>query len=304
VGLVRSGVELSVTSLGGFFYAAPVSQRAATHANVALAGYDEEQIRLNSAVKMRDGFFTTFFVSPYSKYLARFAARRGWTPNAITTVSFAIGVLAVGSRGALVAGAVLLQVSFTMDCVDGQTARYTRTFSSLGAWLDSVFDRLKEYVVYAGLALGSVRGSGDDVWTLAAATLVVQTVRHMTDFAWGASIQERRILDPRAPLEQPEDTDAGMSVLLYAPAEPGWTRRLNFSTLAPHIVKANQALGRRPLTRWLKRILLLPIGERFAVISLTTALAAPRTTFLVLLAWGGIAITCVLGARIALSTAE
>ena len=39
----------------------------------------------------------------------------------------------------------------SFDCVDGQLARYTRQFSKLGAWLDSIFDRTKEYVVFAGL---------------------------------------------------------------------------------------------------------------------------------------------------------
>jgi hypothetical protein len=40
---------------------------------------------------------------------------------------------------------------------------------------------------------------------------------------------------------------------------------------------------------WLKRILAFPIGERFAVISVTAALWSAHTTFVVLLAWGGFA---------------
>src|SRR5213076_1711230 len=113
------------------------------------------------------GFFTTFFVSPYSKYIARWAARRGLTPNFVTSVSMAVGVVAaacfaLGSRAGLVAGAVLLQAAFTLDCVDGQLARYTRTFSKFGAWLDSIFDRTKEYAWFAGLAIGSTH-AGDPV---------------------------------------------------------------------------------------------------------------------------------------------
>ena len=41
---------------------------------------------------------------------------------------------------------------------------------------------------------------------------------------------------------------------------------------------------------WLKKMAAFPIGERFAVISLTAALATPRTTFIVLLSWGGFAL--------------
>ena len=61
-----------------------------------------------------------------------------------------------------------------LDCVDGQLARYTRQFSKLGAWLDSIFDRAKEYVVFAGLAIGASR-TGDPVWLLAGAALALQT---------------------------------------------------------------------------------------------------------------------------------
>jgi hypothetical protein len=45
-------------------------------------------------------------------------------------------------------------------------------------------------------------------------------------------------------------------------------------------------LDRTPGVAWVKRVLAFPIGERFAVISLTAALFTPRTTFVVVLAWG------------------
>ena len=48
-------------------------ERAATD----IQEYDEDKVLLDSAVKAADGFFTTFFVSPYSKYIARWCARRG-----------------------------------------------------------------------------------------------------------------------------------------------------------------------------------------------------------------------------------
>jgi phosphatidylglycerophosphate synthase len=162
----------------------------------------EERARLDAAVKANDGFFATFFVSPYSKYLARSLARRGWTPNAVTLVSFAIGLgaaacFAAGSRWASVGGALLLQASFTADCVDGQLARYTRTFSRLGAWLDAVLDRTKEHLVYAGLAIGATRGYDENVWLLACCALALLTVRHLGDAAYAARKGGRREAEPR-----------------------------------------------------------------------------------------------------------
>ena len=289
VGLVRSGVELFPADVRGFFFAAPRSQAAAEAAVVELGRRDEDSALLDSSVKAEDSLFTTYLVSPYSKYLARFAARRGWTPNALTVVSFMIGLgaagaFAFGSRAALIAGAVLLQVSFTLDCVDGQLARYTRTFSGLGAWLDSVFDRLKEYTVYAGLAVGAVRGFDDDVWVLAAAALTLQTARHLTDVAYDARVRSASAAVRHPPLAQSRD----------APLQA----ELTFSTGVPSPA-TQRAAG---LARWGHRLLQLPIGERFALISVTAALATPRITFAVLLAWGGLAAAYGLAGRIALTT--
>src|SRR5699024_2571401 len=78
-------------------------------------------------------------------------------------------LFAMGERWGLIAGAVALQLAFMLDCVDGQLSRYTRQFSNFGAWLDSVFDRAKEYVAYAGLAVGAAVGFDTDVWALAVA---------------------------------------------------------------------------------------------------------------------------------------
>jgi len=174
----------------GASHRSPAGDRIVRTARAAarIGAHDEERARLDSAVKASDGFFTTFFVSPYSKYIARWAARRGWTPNGVTTLSLAIGLaaaaaFAAGGRWGMIAGAVLLQLAFTFDCVDGQLARLTRTLSRLGAWLDSMFDRTKEYAVYAGLAIGASQ-AGDDVWLLAGAALTLQVTRHAIDFSY------------------------------------------------------------------------------------------------------------------------
>jgi Family of unknown function (DUF5941)/CDP-alcohol phosphatidyltransferase len=192
-----------------------------------------------------------------------------------------------GERWGLVAGAVLLQVAFMLDCVDGQLARYTRTYSRFGAWLDSVFDRLKEYLVYAGLAIGSTRGFGVDVWPLAAAALSLQTVRHMFEFSYWDVHYAALAAAPQPPLEHPGDRDgpppsarAGMARAPAAVHEG--------DSLASRALGVSRLLDRPPGIHWIKKMIVFPIGERFAAISLTAALFTPRTTFIVLLVWGGI----------------
>ncbi|MGK5530802.1 DUF5941 domain-containing protein [Streptomyces sp. URMC 129] len=237
--------------------AVPATAAERERAAAAVAAVDEEDHRLRTAVKSRDGFFTTHFVSPYSRYLARWCARRGLTPNQVTTASLltaliAAGCAATGTRAGFAAAGLLLLASFVLDCADGQLARYALRYSTLGAWLDATFDRAKEYTFYAGLALGAAR-DGDDVWALALGAMVLQTVRHIVDFAFGAA-------HPPAP-----------------------------NAAAPGATALTGRLDRIGWTVWLRRMIVLPIGERWALIAVLTAFTTPRVTFTVLLAAGGFA---------------
>ena len=293
VGLVRSGVHLNQSYVGELFWARPLSRGELERVEEEIGRVDEDRVRLDSAVKSMDGFFTTFFVSPYSKYIARWAARRGFTPNQVTTVSMLIGAaaaaaFALGSRAGLILGAVLLQLAFTADCVDGQLARYTHTFTKLGAWLDSVFDRGKEYLVFAGLAIGASR-SGDPLWLLAGAALTLQTVRHAFDFSFAAAENQEIKVTVRRPLDDPGDGDAAAPV--RSGARPASSR-------ATRTLVGWRRLNKLPGAIWIKRMAPFPIGERFAVISITAALFTPRTTFVVVLVWGSFAAIYSLAGRL------
>jgi hypothetical protein len=319
VGMVRSGTHVGVNRLRRLFWARPLSAAAAARAEVDIRDYDEDKVLLDSAVKASDGFFTTFFVSTYSRYIARWAAHRGFTPNQVTTVSLLIGVLAAaafatGERWGLVAGAILLQAAFTTDCVDGQLARYTRTFSKLGAWLDSIFDRSKEYACFAGLAIGAAH-AGDPVWTLACAAITLQTARHFSDFSYGAGQSQLIGNIEQPPLERSGDAAmiaaaerraardaAGLPEEAGAPqqAPPPPAR----GSLPRRVLRTWHTIDRVPGVRWLKKMAAFPIGERFAAISITAAFFDPRVTFVVLLSWGGFAVVYTLSGRVLRSIAR
>jgi hypothetical protein len=315
VGIIRAGVHVGASRLRSLFWARPGSPAALERATAEIQDHDEDRELLNMAVKSSDGFFTTFFVSPYSKYIARWTARRGMTPNQVTMISAAVGLLAAiafatAERWGMIAGAVLLQAAFTLDCVDGQLARYTRQFSKLGAWLDSIFDRTKEYVVFAGLAIGASR-AGDPVWVLACAALSLQTVRHAIDFSFPAFQHQAIGAAPQPPIEDPLDGPRPAS-RMTEPVEAEEVEEegadaplaaLEHPSLKQRLARLWRAGDRAPGVRWLKKIIAFPIGERFAAISITAALFDARTTFIVLLAWGGFAFAYVLVGRVLRSLA-
>jgi Family of unknown function (DUF5941)/CDP-alcohol phosphatidyltransferase len=293
VGLVRDGAQLGVSQLRRLYWSRPLTAASAAEAEQEIATIDEDRVLLDSAVKGSDGFFTTFFVSPYSKYIARWAARRGFTPNQVTTVSVLIGLLAAiafatGERWGMVVGAVLLQIAFTTDCVDGQLARYTRQFSKLGAWLDSVFDRTKEYLAFAGLAIGASR-MGEPVWLLACAAITAQTVRHMSDFSFGGAQQLAIGSSVQPPVEQSLDAAGAVAEMRRNSAQETAPQPERQPSAAERALAAWRRLDRAPGVRWIKKMIAFPIGERFAVISITAALFTPRVTFIALLAWAAVA---------------
>ncbi len=273
-GLVRSEVQVGGCHLRKLFWTRPLTSADVAEAAARIGDHDEDKALLDSAVKANDGFFTTFFVSPYSKYIARWAAQRGWTPNGVSTLSVVVGFVAAaafatGDRAGLVAGAVLLQIAFTLDCVDGQLARYTRTFTKFGAWLDSVFDRTKEYAVFAGLAIGASQ-TGDHVWLLAGAALTLQIARHSIDFSYPAAQHQAMGAVRQPPLEQVQDVIAAVvpaalvpegdpSVPPPPPPPPTFKQRLR---------GAWRAVDRSRRGRWAKKAIAFPIGERFAAISI------------------------------------
>ncbi|MFL5844386.1 MAG: CDP-alcohol phosphatidyltransferase family protein [Solirubrobacteraceae bacterium] len=301
VGLVRSGVHVGQSDLRALFWARPAGAAALEQAQRDVEGHDEERVLLDSSVKAIDGFFTTFFVSPYSKYIARWCARRGLTPNQVTSFSMLLGVVAAvgfatGERWGLVAGAVLLQLAFTFDCVDGQLARFTRTFTPLGAWLDSTFDRGKEWAVYAGLAIGAAH-AGDPVWTLAGAALTLQVVRHGFDFAFAATEHQNFTTVSQLPLDQAFDGTPDHRVDTSRAPSPS-TVHSTAAGGAAGVLRRWRRIDKVPGLIWIKRMVVFPIGERFAAISLTAALWDARTTFVVLLAWGVVAALYGLAGRV------
>lgn len=120
VGLIRRDVMMATTYLRDLYWERPLAATRAQSAHDEMALIDEDELLLDSAVKATDGFFTTFFVSSYSRYIARWAAHRGLTPNQVTTVSMLFGLLAAaafatGQPAGMVVGAVLLQIAFTAD---------------------------------------------------------------------------------------------------------------------------------------------------------------------------------------------
>jgi len=99
--------------------------------------------------------------------------RAGLTPDGLTLIGFSITV----AGAVLIAlehwslGGVIVLIGGIFDMFDGTLARATGKVSRLGAFMDSVFDRWGEAIVYVGIVVGAVLAGHHRVPVLAAAAM-------------------------------------------------------------------------------------------------------------------------------------
>jgi hypothetical protein len=162
----------------------------------------------------------------------------------------------------------LLQLSLIIDCVDGELARYTRQFSALGAWLDAITDRIKEYLVFFALAYGAAQ-NGRDLWIPAMVMMVFQTFRHLSDYNF-ARIKKVRSADlPVIDFNQASDG--------FVPVDKVKKSRFEY---------------------WSKKAVQFPIGERWLVISASSVIGGAAFTFTIMPILALISIVLVFRARV------
>lgn len=106
--------------------------------------------------------------------LALAMGRAGLTPDALTLIGFVITVAGAVllTQQLWLAGGLVVFGGGVFDMFDGTLARATGKASKLGAFMDSVFDRWGEGIVYFGLIAGLVASGWADAPLYAAAALV------------------------------------------------------------------------------------------------------------------------------------
>ena len=117
-----------------------------------------EHTFLLSLENPRDGLVDAYLNRSCSRPLTRLFLRTPLTPNQITVLSFLTGLLGasgflLGSYGGSVLGALLLQFSTVLDCVDGEVARVKMLESPLGEWLDITLDTVVHIAIFLGVGV-------------------------------------------------------------------------------------------------------------------------------------------------------
>jgi phosphatidylglycerophosphate synthase len=266
VALVRANIRVDAVELLAAPFVRSSDPDKKVKTSMQIQKLSIPRLRLKMANRANDGFFSVYVLRRFSKLLTWVAVKIGATPNQVTIASFAIGLYAAflfaqGDFWSILLGAILLQVSIIVDCVDGELARYTRTFSELGAWLDAITDRVKEYAVFLGLAYGAYVQNGQNLWLLAALLMTLQTFRHLSDYNFSQVVKARDEETVPVPVDFMAKWDA-----IEADKTP-----------EPRGLAANYNFQR--VKYWVGKIITFPIGERWLAISLTAVIGGALFTF-------------------------
>jgi phosphatidylglycerophosphate synthase len=155
-----------------------------------------QDVDLSRAKKYPDAWWTVVAIDPLAmKVLPHLVHRPKVTPNRISLVSFVFAVLAALAflDERLILGAVLFELRFFTDCLDGKLARIRGTSSERGAFIDNTCDLIGTAacfgaVGYVAFADTSYAGIG-----------LLTALLHVT-YTW-STLQRSRLgaLDPDRP---------------------------------------------------------------------------------------------------------
>jgi phosphatidylglycerophosphate synthase len=140
-------------------------------------------------VKGRDCWWTVLVIDPIAAPLVRLVAPfPRITPNVLTALSVAVAVAAAAmfAAGQLIAGALLFQLSFLIDCMDGKLAHTRGLRNRYGSFIDAVGDGLRFTACTGGLVYGLAAGESlAEGWVVVLALFpTVHYVRLTTQAAW------------------------------------------------------------------------------------------------------------------------
>lgn len=117
--------------------------------------------------KRPDLFWNTYVARPPAAVVVALLASTRATPDQVTLFAFVVAMASAacivalpGYWGFLIA-AVVFELSYVLDCVDGMLARWRGTASATGHLLDFLMDEIKAFVLLGAVSVRMFRDSGD-----------------------------------------------------------------------------------------------------------------------------------------------
>lgn len=215
-------------------------------------------------VKDQDAWWTVLVIDPFALRIAVWVASAipGVWPNHITLISFAVALAAAicFASGWLIAGALLTQLAFTLDCVDGKVASLTGRTSAAGGMLDFLLDCWKVFCYGVGLVYGLRRESM--VWWVLGLAFVFFDIYSLIPGLYHTALSART---------------AHPSTMPSTASKRFWTVwgkwKVAVSRVSPRLVSLPTTVEAQVLAFFVTPIVYAMFGARSAVVSMALAAA-------------------------------
>ncbi|HYN36549.1 MAG TPA: CDP-alcohol phosphatidyltransferase family protein [Actinomycetota bacterium] len=170
--------------------------------------------------KKRDYWWTVLFTDPLALPLVRFLYKRRWmTPDQVSILAAVLGLLvgplfALGTRTGLIAGGLMFQAAFIVDCVDGKLARALETTSPKGEILDQIGDATRRASATLGLALYLWRSEDHAPDAVLVAVLYAVAAYYFIELSGGSEVRQEAWFKKPANSDSPPPEPKGLSGVL------------------------------------------------------------------------------------------
>ena len=106
-----------------------------------------------------DGFIAHYLNRPVSRRISELLVRTPASPNGISLMSFAIGIVgavmfSMGEYTWTILAGLVIQLASIVDGCDGEVARLRLQSSKFGGWFDTIMDRYADTAIVAGVSFG------------------------------------------------------------------------------------------------------------------------------------------------------
>jgi phosphatidylglycerophosphate synthase len=126
-----------------------------------------------SKKKQDINWFTEWVCRPPAALFVHLVEPTRLTPNQVTFMSLAVCagacamMVTVPGHGGLIAAIAVYELSFVLDCADGQLARIRGVTSVVGHLLDFLMDQIKAFLVFGASAIRLWQSSGQELFLVA-----------------------------------------------------------------------------------------------------------------------------------------
>jgi len=122
--------------------------------------------------KRPDGIFGSFMTRPVSHIVAYISNILKLTPNIVSFISLVLCLITCSilffnqMYCSFIVAAILWWFAAIFDVADGDLARYIGKSSTFGGWLDSLFDRMKELLIFGVLGYVAYKNYNNELYLL------------------------------------------------------------------------------------------------------------------------------------------